>query len=134
MRQKGKPSVQLLSTLKLARARALRRSETDAERKLWRLLHSRRLEGAKFRRNHPIGPFFTDFCCLKSRLIVEVDGGQHADEDQATYDRRRTEYLRSRGFLVMRFWNEEVLKEPGRVVERIYEALASDDSEAEPSP
>jgi adenine-specific DNA-methyltransferase len=131
MSEKGKPPIRLLPAVTLARARALRRDQTDAERKLWRLLHSRRLGGAKFRRNHPIDNFFADFCCLKSRLVIELDGGQHADEAQAAYDRRRTAYLRSRGFSVMRFWNEEVLKEPERVLEQIYEALPE---KAEPSP
>ena len=115
----------------LARARALRRDQTDAERKLWRLLHSRRFDGAKFRRNHPIGNFFADFCCLKARLVIELDGGQHAEETQAAYDRRRTEHLRSRGFKVIRFWNEEILKEPERVLEQIYGALPE---KAESSP
>jgi adenine-specific DNA-methyltransferase len=131
--EKGKPPVRLLPAVTLARARSLRRGQTDADRKLWRLLHSRRLGDAKFQRNHPIGNFFADFCCLKARLVVEVDGGQHADETQAAYDRRRTAYLRSRGFTVMRFWNEEILKESDRVLEQIYEALANKEQE-EPSP
>jgi very-short-patch-repair endonuclease len=66
--------------------------------------------------------------------MIEVDGGQHADEAQAAYDRRRTEHLQSRGFKVMRFWNEEVFKEPERIIEQIYEALTNKDAEAEPSP
>ncbi|MGO9450371.1 MAG: endonuclease domain-containing protein [Candidatus Binataceae bacterium] len=118
---------------KLARARALRRGRTETERKLWKLLHSRRLHGAKFRFQYPIGGYFGDFCCIKSRLIVEVDGGQHADEDEVASDRRRTAYLRSRGFRVMRFWNHDVLGRSDWVVERIGEAIA-EYGVAEPSP
>ncbi len=132
--EKGKPPVRLLPAVTLARARSLRRHQTDAERKMWRLLHSRRLAGAKFRRNHPIGNFFADLCCLKAQVVVELDGGQHADEAQAAHDRGRTAYMTSRGFTVMRFWNEEILKEPERVLEQIYEALPDEHSEAEPSP
>jgi very-short-patch-repair endonuclease len=104
----AKPPVLLLPAVTLARARSLRRAQTEAERKLWRLLHSRRLGAAKFRRNYPIDNFFADFCCIKARLIIELDGGQHADEAQAAYDRRRTEHLRARGFTVIRFWNGEI--------------------------
>jgi very-short-patch-repair endonuclease len=132
MREQGKPPVRLLPAVTLARARALRRDQTNAERKLWRLLHNRRLSDAKFHRNHPIDTFFADFCCVKARLIIEVDGAQHADEVQAEYDRRRTEHLRSRDFRVMRFWNEEILKESGRVLQQIYEALMNE--APEPSP
>jgi 2-isopropylmalate synthase len=134
MREKRKPPVHLLSAQALSRARALRRNETTAEHKLWRLLHDRRLNGAKFRRNHPIPPFFADFCCLGSRLIVEVDGGQHADEIELARDRRRSAYLCSQGFNVVRFWNQEVLSEAERVLEDIYDALVGADSEKEPSP
>jgi len=134
MRDKGNPPTRLLSKAKLVRARALRRDRTEAERKLWRLLHSRRLHGAKFRFQHPIGNYFGDFCCIKSRLVVEVDGGQHADEDEVANDRRRTAYLRSQGFRVLRFWNHDVLQRSDWVVERIQEAIGTEDGVAEPSP
>jgi adenine-specific DNA-methyltransferase len=133
MSKKGEPPIRLLPAETLARARALRRDQTDAERKVWRLLHSRRFAGAKSRRNHPIGNFFADFCCLKARLVVELDGGQHADEAQTAHDRRRTVYLTSQGFKVIRFWNEEIFKEPERVMEQTYQALAEQGSR-EPSP
>src|SRR5262245_31536572 len=83
---------------------------------------------------HPIGNVFADFCCLKARLIIEIDGGQHAEEGQATYDRRRTEQLQSRGFTVMRFWNEEIFREPERVLEQIYQTLIVKDAELSPLP
>jgi adenine-specific DNA-methyltransferase len=122
----------MLPAVTLARARALRQEQTDAERKMWKLFHIRRFAGAKFRRNHPIGKYFADFCCLKARLIIEIDRGQHADETQAQYDRRRTVYVRSQGFRVIRFWNEQIFKESESVLERIYEALMK--KTAEPSP
>ena len=134
MHEKDKPPVRLLPAVKLARARALRRNQTDAETKLWRLVHDRRLLDAKFRRNHPIGSFFADFCCLKTHLIVEVDGGQHANEADTDYDRRRTAYLESRGFKVMRFWNQEILRESDRVIEQIYEALNPELHKQHPHP
>ena len=133
MSESSKPPVRLLPAVTLARARALRHEQTDAERRMWRLLHSRRFAGAKFRRNHPIGKFFADFCCLMARLMIEIDGGQHADEAQAAYDQQRTEHVRALGFKVIRFWNEEIFKEPERVLEQIYEAL-TDKETAEPSP
>ena len=125
------PSIRLLPAETLTRARALRRNESDSEQKLWRLLHSRRLAGAKFRRNHPIGPYFADFCCIKAKLIIELDGGQHAEDAQFALDLRRTAYLQSHGFKGIRFWNQEILLEQQRVLEQIYEALMG---KAEPSP
>ena len=82
------------------RARSLRREMTDAERKLWSGLRGEQL-GAKFRRQHPLGHYIADFVCLEMKLIVELDGSQHAD--QAVHDARRTEFLNSAGFEVMRF-------------------------------
>ena len=92
----------------IPRARHLRRNQTEVERQLWRLLRDRRLEGFKFRRQHPIGPYFADFACIAEGLVVEADGGQHLD--QAAYDQTRTRFLQSRGFRVIRFWNHEVLQ------------------------
>ena len=136
MAEKGKPHIHLLPALRLARARALRRNQTPAEAKLWRLLHNHRLLDFKFRRNHPIGSFFADFCCLKlkARLVIEVDGGQHANREEADYDSRRTAYLQSQGFRVLRFWNHEVSLESERVIEQITEALHARSATTEPSP
>ena len=72
----------------------------------------------KFRRQHPIGPYVVDLVCLRARLIVEVDGGQH--QERASIDQRRDQYLRSRGFLIMRFWNNDVLQRTAEVLEEIY--------------
>lgn len=96
---------------------------TDAERRLWSVLRSRRLSGYKFRRQHPIGPFIADFACIGHKLIVEADGGQH--DDSAT-DRRRTAWLARAGWRVVRFWNNEILANPNGVAQVIVQALATD--------
>lgn len=99
------------------RARDLRRTMTDAERTLWRHLRAKRLENTKFRRQEPIGDFIVDFVSHGVNLVVEVDGGQHADRQ--AYDARRTEWLEDQGFTVLRFWNDEVLTETDSVLEAI---------------
>ena len=88
-------------------ARQLRRRSTDAERKLGSILRNRQLAGYKFRRQVPIGNYIVDFVCFEAHLIVEVDGGQHGE--QQAYDRQRTAWLEGQGFRVLRFWNTEVL-------------------------
>ena len=102
------------------RVRALRRSATDAERKLWLQLRSRALEGHKFIRQHPIGPYVVDFACREHRLIIEIDGGQHATSPK---DAARTRYLSSRGYLVLRYWNNEVIENLSGVLEHIVSEL-----------
>ena len=102
------------------RARELRRHMTDAERTLWRCLRLRQLEGFRFRRQLPVGPYIVDFACLRTRLVVEVDGGQHAE---MSADDVRTRYLESCGFIVLRFWNDEVLLRTGLVLEAIHAAV-----------
>jgi very-short-patch-repair endonuclease len=97
-------------------ARVLRRDATDAERAMWRLLRSRRFAELKFRRQVPIGPYVADFACVSKRLIVEIDGGQHAQSDT---DRRRDAYLKRDGWIVVRFWNNEVLENPEGVLLKI---------------
>jgi very-short-patch-repair endonuclease len=103
------------------RARRLRQDQTDAERKLWSRLRDRRLLGAKFRRQYPIGPFITDFCCPEHRLIVELDGGQHATRAEA--DRQRTAYLQQQAYRVLRFWDSDVLADLDGVIDHITELL-----------
>ena len=105
------------------RARKLRNDITDAEKKLWAQLRDRQLCGAKFRRQHPMGRFITDFCCVERDLVVELDGGQHAEQSVA--DLARTDFLESRGYRVLRFWNNDVLTNLTGVLERISEALKS---------
>jgi very-short-patch-repair endonuclease len=88
------------------RPRQLRRDATDAERRLWSALRDRRLSRYRFRRQHPVGDFIVDFACTKHRLIVEADGGQHAENED---DRRRTAWLEGEGWRVLRFWNNDIL-------------------------
>jgi very-short-patch-repair endonuclease len=101
-------------------ARQLRRAMTDAERRLWYRLRGHRLGGAHFRRQYPVGPYVADFVCLDARLIVEVDGGQHSESD---YDQRRTSWLQTQGFEVLRFWNPDVLQGLETVCEMIQAAI-----------
>ncbi len=93
---------------------------TDAEQKLWSRLRGKQL-GVKFRRQHPFGSYIVDFVCLDRRLVVEVDGSQHA-VNQA-YDEARTQMLVAAGFIVLRFWNNEVLNETDVVVQTIWNVL-----------
>lgn len=93
---------------------------TGAEKRLWSHLRDRRLGGFKFRRQHPEGPFVLDFACTEHRLAVEADGGQHAD---SVADARRTAFLESRGWRVLRFWNNDVLANADGVLDAIVRAL-----------
>jgi len=102
-------------------ARRLRKTPTDAEIRLWSRLRRKQLEGARFRRQQPIGPYVADFFCPEARLIVEVDGGQHA-QDQIR-DAVRTRWLEGRGYRVLRFWNNDVLANTDGVVLAIRDAL-----------
>jgi very-short-patch-repair endonuclease len=90
-----------------ARAQELRASHTDAERKLWLRLRDRRLNGVKFVRQASIGPNFADFACRASKLIVELDGSQHAD---SAHDEKRDAFLLSQGYSVLRFRNDDALR------------------------
>ena len=112
------------------RARQLRRDMTDAERRLWTCLRMRQLDGYRFRRQLPIGPYIVDFACLQARLLLEVDGGQHSG---SSCDVTRDAFLRAQGFRVLRFWNNEVLGEPEAVCELILRWLA-DGPPPQPSP
>lgn len=114
-----------------ARARALRRHATDAEQLLWRQLRGRRLDGHKFRRQVTIEPYIVDFLCFEAKLIVEADGGQHAE--QKSHDAERSAQLEAMGYRVMRFWNHEILNETQAVLEQIRRGLAEAPS-PRPSP
>ena len=108
--------------LALAKARRLRRDMTEAERKLWSVLRNSQIEGAKFRRQQPIGPFIADFVCQEQQLIVEADGGQHAE---SMNDARRTAFLEGKGYRVMRFWNNDILTNLDGVARLIAAAVAT---------
>jgi len=92
-------------------ARTLRRDQTTAEQKLWSRLRSNQMAGFTFRRQFPIGEFIADFCCKQCRLVIELDGAQHADDPiQVAADHIRTGELAARGYRVLRFWNEDVFR------------------------
>ena len=112
------------------RARRLRRQQTDAERELWSRLRSRRVGGAKFRRQHAIGRYVVDFCCPERGLVVEVDGGQHLVKEE--YDLQRTAFLLRRGYRMLRFWDNDVLLNADVVMEEI--ARAVEDPHPNPLP
>ncbi|HEU4839432.1 MAG TPA: DUF559 domain-containing protein, partial [Micavibrio sp.] len=101
----------------IERARKLRKNTTEAEQKLWHELRDRRFFNLKFKRQHPVSPYIVDFCCLEKGIIVELDGGQHVEQED--YDRKRTEFLEAQGFRVVRFWNNDVLANMGGVLERM---------------
>jgi very-short-patch-repair endonuclease len=103
------------------RARELRRNSTDAERRLWRALRSK-LPQYKWRRQMPVGPYFADFACFAEKLIIEIDGGQHASAQ--LYDDRRTRFIEAQGFRVLRFWNNDVMSNADGVIQRIAEELS----------
>jgi very-short-patch-repair endonuclease len=110
----------------------MRRHPTDAERKLWFVLRSLKPLGFHFRRQGPIGPYIVDFVWYAGKLVVELDGGQHAEARRA-YDERRTAWLQSQGYRVLRFWNIDVLKTPESVGEAILVAAGTNPT-PDPSP
>lgn len=89
-------------------ARTLRKSQTPQEQKIWNLLRNRQLFGYKFKRQYPIGNYIVDFVCRERKLIIEIDGGQHNTSKNIEYDSQRSEFLQSRGFTVIRFWNNDI--------------------------
>ena len=111
-----------------SRARALRRNETEAEHKLWQIVRGRQLDGAKFVRQLPIGPYFADLVCRGAALIIELDGSQHAE---STSDAIRTKYLNAQGYGVLRLWNNDVLANAQGVAEAILMAIAGHPSPGE---
>jgi very-short-patch-repair endonuclease len=112
-------------------ARKLRQQATDAERMLWKHLRAHRMAGYKFRRQVAIEPYIVDFVCLEARLIVEADGGQHLEQVEG--DLKRTVFLESLGYKVIRFWNHEILGDIHTVLERIHGSLIEAPS-PQPSP
>lgn len=89
-------------------ARILRKNQTPQEAKIWRLLRNHQLYGYEFRRQYPIGDYIVDFICREKKIIIELDGGQHNKEKNIVSDVKRTEFLNSLGYKVIRFWNNEV--------------------------
>ena len=102
-----------------SKERALRRQQTDAEFLIWQCLRGRRLHPCKFRRQHKVGPFYLDFVCLEIGLIIELDGSQHLEPKQLQADELRTLYLEKMGYRVLRFWDDDVLRDTGAVLDEI---------------
>ena len=106
--------------LKYTFARRLRRDQTDVERTLWNALRNRRLGKFKFRRQQPIGSYIVDFLCCEARLVVELDGDQHALPENLEKDRMRTAFLEASGYRVLRFWNLDLIENFDGVIDRIF--------------
>ncbi len=106
---------------RIGRARGLRREATPAESLLWRAIRNRQLDGFKFRRQAPIDRYFADLVCDEARVVVELDGGQHAEAE--AYDDARTEVLEQAGYRVLRFWNHNVTAELDNVLSEISAVL-----------
>jgi very-short-patch-repair endonuclease len=111
-------------------ARQLRRVMTPAERKLWWHLREARFSNTHFRRQATIGRYIVDFCCHTCRLVIEIDGGSHAQRRQVIADARRTAFLNARGYCVLRFWNNEVLTNIEGVMTVIHDVLGGENPTA----
>ena len=105
---------------------------TDAEKALWRVLRSRQVSGLKFRRQHPFGDYVLDFVCLENKLIIEVDGGQHGERTK--HDEIRSQNLLRAGFRILRFWDNDVLREIEGVKERIWRVVKEQQPPPLPNP
>jgi very-short-patch-repair endonuclease len=105
-------------------AKRLRRDQTDAERKMWRLLRPFRDDGISFRRQAPIGSYVADFVWLGGKLLIEIDGGQHSEASMLARDAVRTQWLQSQGFEVLRFWNNDVMRNGEGCQQVIAEAIS----------
>jgi very-short-patch-repair endonuclease len=114
------------------RTKTLRKNLTDAERWLWQRLRNRELSGWKFRRQHSIGPYIVDFVCIEKRLVIELDGGQHVENLES--DAKCSEYLKEKGYRILRFWNNDVLREGESVLNVILSCLEKDAPSPVPSP
>ena len=113
----------------LNKAKTLRTNQTEAEQRLWYHLRAHRFMGLKFKRQKPMGRYIVDFVCMERQLIIELDGGQHAE--QMAYDQHRDAWLRSQGYTVLRFWNNEVMHQLEDVLEQIRNTISLSPS---PSP
>ena len=119
--EKGLAADERLRAGRIAQARMLRREMTEPERALWYVLRARRFSGFKFRRQVPVGPYIADFICFDRRLVVECDGGQHAESAR---DARRDAWFAAQGYRTLRFWNHEVMRERQVVADTVWAALA----------
>jgi len=102
-------------------ARRLRINQTEAEKKLWHYLRAKQMSAAKFRRQQPVGPYIVDFVSFEKKLVIEIDGGQHAEELSRTQDEVRDGWLKQQGYTLLRFWNNEVLEN----IDGVWEVIRS---------
>jgi len=121
-------NMQRLSSNTKTNARNLRKNMTDVERLLWSKIRGRQLQGFRFRRQHPIGRYIVDFVCIELKLIIELDGSQHNDQQQ--YDMKRSQWLQIKGYKTIRFWNNDVVENLEGVLQTIYNNLPP----SQPSP
>ena len=122
-----------LRRFRLGTAHRLRTNATDAERRLWRELRKLVLEGTHFRRQVPIGPYVVDFACMPPKLVIEVDGSQHGFNENIDKDEQRTRWLSAEGYRVLRFWNNDIVRNMKGVMEAIYAELYGS-IDADPKP
>ena len=115
-----------------SRARELRRASTDTERAFWRQVRNKGLGGHKIRRQVPVGPYIADFICLEARLTIEFDGGHH--QEQTAADERRTQWLESEGYRVLRIWNNDALLNITGALEAVLAALGPPHNDKPPFP
>ncbi len=121
------------ASIRRATARKLRASTTPHEQILWRALRELPTDGSHFRRQAPIGPYIVDFFCPAKRLIIELDGGHHNEDETVERDRERQQWLEREGYRVIRFWNSEVGGDLNAVLEQIYiELYGAREAEAVP--
>ncbi len=113
--------------------RRLRSNMTGPEARLWSRLRVRQLQGLKFRRQHGIGPYIVDFYCPEQSLVIEVDGDSHADADQIVKDKQREQYLQSLGLRVIRYINDDIVKNLGGILEDLAERISSRSTSPRPS-
>lgn len=116
----GKPKIKHYSQETVKHSRQLRKNPTEAEKRLWRHIRDKQLNAHKFRRQFPIGSYIVDFICVEKRLIIEVDGGQHAD---SAYDKKRDIDLKAQNYHIIRFWNHDVLQNTEGVLQEIISSL-----------
>ena len=115
----------VLTTYTISRAKELRSKQTDAEKIFWSRLRAKRFLGIKFKRQQPLGKYIVDFISFEKMLIVELDGGQHNMQKGIAYDDVRTRYLKDLGYTVLRFWNNDVIRNIDEVLERIRLSIPS---------
>ena len=118
----------------IEKSRELRKNMTPQERKLWSILRNRQFFNYRFRRQFPIGQYIVDFICREKKIIIEIDGGQHNEQQNIEYDNNRTKYLNSEGYKVIRFWNNEIDKNMSGVYNRLKEVFGVDDIITPPQP